>query len=228
MNMITGAATATANRLPVLLFPADVFMHRRQDPVLQQIEHPSYRDASANDCFRPVSRFFDRVTRPEQLMSSLPEAMRVLADPAETGAVTISLPQDVQGEPFDFPASFFAPSFWPIVRRPPAEEEIATAIKVICNAQRPLIIVGGGVRYSRAEEEISQLSRDFGIPVTETFARKGLRTVRGSCTRRNRGDWHPSSQPNRRRRGLHHLRWYTAARPRPGHRHCSNTRTSAS
>jgi 3D-(3,5/4)-trihydroxycyclohexane-1,2-dione acylhydrolase (decyclizing) len=172
-NMITGAATATANRLPVLLLPADVFMHRRQDPVLQQIEHPSYHDVSVNDCFRPVSRFFDRISRPEQLLTALPEAMRVLVDPAETGAVTITLPQDVQGEAFNFPKSFFAPCVWPIVRRPPAEEELAAAIAAICVARRPVIIAGGGVRYSEAEQELARFSAELGIPVSETFAGKG-------------------------------------------------------
>jgi 3D-(3,5/4)-trihydroxycyclohexane-1,2-dione acylhydrolase (decyclizing) len=173
MNLLTGAGTATANHLPVLLLPADVFMHRRQDPVLQQIEHPSYRDVSVNDCFRPVSRFFDRITRPEQLLKALPEAMRVLVDPAETGAVTIALPQDVQGEAFDFPTSFFAPRIWPIVRRPVAEQELSAAIEAIRDSKRPLIIAGGGVRYSEAEEELTRLSAELGIPVTETFAGKG-------------------------------------------------------
>jgi 3D-(3,5/4)-trihydroxycyclohexane-1,2-dione acylhydrolase (decyclizing) len=177
LNMITGAGTATANRLPVLLLPADVFMHRRQDPVLQQIEHPTYRDVSANDCFRPVSRFFDRISRPEQLLSALPEAMRVLVDPAETGAVTLSLPQDVQGEAFDFPASFFAPAVWRIVRRPPADEEIAAAVAAISASERPLIVAGGGVRYSEAEQQLGELSSVFGIPVCETYAGKGCGPV---------------------------------------------------
>jgi 3D-(3,5/4)-trihydroxycyclohexane-1,2-dione acylhydrolase (decyclizing) len=172
-NLLTGAATATANRLPVLLLPADVFMHRRQDPVLQQIEHPVSRDVSANDCFRPVSRFFDRITRPEQLLTALPEAMRVLTDPAETGAVTVALPQDVQGEAFDFPATFFAPRTWSIVRRPPAEDELAAAVAAIRAAERPLIVVGGGGRYSEAEVELARFSADLGIPVGETFAGKG-------------------------------------------------------
>jgi 3D-(3,5/4)-trihydroxycyclohexane-1,2-dione acylhydrolase (decyclizing) len=172
-NMITGAATATANHLPVLLLPADVFMHRRMDPVLQQLEHPSARDLSVNDCFRPVSRFFDRVTRAEQLLTTAPEAMRVLADPVETGAVTIALPQDVQGEAFDFPESFFAPRVWSIVRRPPADAEVLAAVAAIRSAKRPLIIAGGGVRYSEAEAQLEQFSADFGIPVGETFAGKG-------------------------------------------------------
>ncbi|MGH2950065.1 MAG: thiamine pyrophosphate-binding protein, partial [Solirubrobacteraceae bacterium] len=119
-NMLTGAATATTNRLPVLLLPSDTFANRRQGPVLQQLEHPVSADASVNDCFRPVSRYFDRISRPEQLLTALPEAMRVLLDPAETGAVTISLHQDVQGEAFDFPAALFAPRVWQIARRPPA------------------------------------------------------------------------------------------------------------
>jgi 3D-(3,5/4)-trihydroxycyclohexane-1,2-dione acylhydrolase (decyclizing) len=172
-NMITGAATATANRIPVLLLPADVFMHRRQDPVLQQIEHAGGRDVTVNDCFRPVSRFFDRISRPEQLLASLPEAMRVLVDPADTGAVTISLPQDVQGEAFDFPASFFAPRVWSIVRRPPATEELGAATAAIAAAKRPLIIAGGGVRYSEAEQALADLSAELGIPVAETYAGKG-------------------------------------------------------
>ncbi len=174
MNMLTGAGTATANHLPVLLLPADVFMHRRMDPVLQQIEHPTERDLSANDCFRPVSRFFDRVTRPEQLLKALPEAMRVLTDPAETGAVTIALPQDVQGEAFDFPQGFFEPRTWQIVRRPPAEEELAAAIEAIRGARRPLIVAGGGVRYAEAEEELARFAEALGIPVGETFAGKGV------------------------------------------------------
>jgi 3D-(3,5/4)-trihydroxycyclohexane-1,2-dione acylhydrolase (decyclizing) len=173
MNMLTGAGTATANHLPVLLLPADVFMHRRMDPVLQQIEHPVERDLSVNDCFRPVSRYFDRITRPEQLLKALPEAMRVLTDPAETGAVTICLPQDVQGEAFDFPESFFVPRTWSIVRRPPAAEELAAAVEAIRGAERPLIVAGGGVRYSGAQEELARFAEELGIPVGETYAGKG-------------------------------------------------------
>lgn len=178
-NMVTGAGTATSNRLPVLILPADVFVHRRQDPVLQQIEHPIYRDVSANDCFRPVSRYFDRLTNAEQLLTTLPEAMRVLVDPADTGAVTIALPQDVQGEVFDFPEAFFEPCVWSIPRRPAAEEELAAAVEAIRGAERPLIIAGGGVRYSEAERELAQLSEDFGIPVCETFAGKGCGPTSG-------------------------------------------------
>lgn len=172
-NMITGAATATTNRLPVLLFPADIINNRMGDPVLQQIEHPVERDVSANDCFRPVSRYFDRITHPAQLLSTLPEAMRVLTDPAETGAVVVCLPQDIQGAEFDFPESFFAPRVWPIRRRPATEEEIRDAAEIIRSAKRPIIVAGGGVRYSKAGEELARLSSEFGVPVSETFAGKG-------------------------------------------------------
>src|SRR5438876_8326148 len=127
-NMITGAATATINRLPVLLFPSDYYATRRQGPVLQQLEHPISGDVSVNDCFRPVSRFFDRVSRPEQLLTALPEAMRVLTDPVETGAVTIALPQDVQAHAYDYPAHFFEERTWRIERRPPEPQRIREAI----------------------------------------------------------------------------------------------------
>ena len=176
-NMVTGAATATTNRLPVLILPADVITNRRADPVLQQIEHPVDRDVSANDCFRPVSRYFDRIVNPEQLLSTLPEAMRVLTDPVETGAVTICLPQDIQGAVFDFPESFFQPRVWPITRRPAAAEELRGALEVIRSAERPLIIAGGGVRYSEAEGILGQLSDELGIPVAETYAGKGCGPV---------------------------------------------------
>ncbi|WP_315070531.1 3D-(3,5/4)-trihydroxycyclohexane-1,2-dione acylhydrolase (decyclizing) [uncultured Microbacterium sp.] len=172
-NMITGAATATTNRLPVLLLPADVINNRKGDPVLQQIEHPIERDVSANDAFRPVSRYFDRITTPSQLLSTLPEAMRVLTDPAETGAVVVCLPQDIQGETFDFPESFFTPRVWKIRRRPAPEEEILDAIEIIRTAKRPIIIAGGGVRYSDAAAELATFSATFGIPVSETYAGKG-------------------------------------------------------
>lgn len=172
-NMITGAATATTNRVPVLLFPADIINNRFGDPVLQQIEHPIERDVSANDCFRPVSRYFDRITHPAQLLSTLPEAMRVLTDPVETGAVVVCLPQDVQGAEFDFPESFFTPRVWPIRRRPATEDELREAAEIIRAAERPIIIAGGGVRYSKATEELARFSADFGIPVAETYAGKG-------------------------------------------------------
>src|SRR4051794_34199294 len=127
-NMITGAATATVNRLPVLLLPSDYFANRLVDPVLQQVEHPVDRDVSANDAFRPVSRYFDRISRPEQLLSSLPEAFRVLTDPADTGAVTVALPEDVQAEAYDWPTSFFDPRVWRVRRPLPEREVLAQAV----------------------------------------------------------------------------------------------------
>jgi 3D-(3,5/4)-trihydroxycyclohexane-1,2-dione acylhydrolase (decyclizing) len=172
-NMVTGAATATINRIPVLLLPGDTFANRRQGPVLQQLEHSLAGDVSVNDCFRPVSRFFDRIARPEQLLAALPEAMRVLFDPAETGAVTIALHQDAEGEAYDFPANFFAPRTWRVSRWPPADEEIAAAVEAISSSKAPLVICGGGVRYSGAEAETSELSNRFGIPVAETHAGRG-------------------------------------------------------
>jgi 3D-(3,5/4)-trihydroxycyclohexane-1,2-dione acylhydrolase (decyclizing) len=173
-NMITGAAGATVNRLPVLLLPSDYFANRVPDPVLQQLEHPLERDVSVNDAFRPVSRFFDRISRPEQLLASLPEAFRVLTDPAETGAVTISLPEDVQAEAHDWPNEFFERRIWH-VRRPPAEPELLReAIKMLKAAKRPVIISGGGTIYSEASEELKQFAEEFGIPVTETQAGKGV------------------------------------------------------
>ncbi|RGE22362.1 3D-(3,5/4)-trihydroxycyclohexane-1,2-dione acylhydrolase (decyclizing) [Leucobacter sp. wl10] len=172
-NMVTGAATATTNRLPVLLFPADIITNRFGDPVLQQVEHPVERDVSANDCFRPVSRYFDRITHPAQLLSTLPEAMRALTDPVDTGAVVVCLPQDIQGAEFDFPESFFAPRVWPIRRRPATPAELQDAVEIIRGAKRPLIVAGGGVRYAKAQEALAAFSAEFGIPVSETFAGKG-------------------------------------------------------
>lgn len=172
-NMLTGAAGATINRLPVLLFPSDYFANRLVDPVLQQLEHRIERDVSVNDAFRSVSTYFDRPMRPEQLLSSLPEAMRVLTDPAETGAVTICLPEDLQTEAYDFPNAFFDRRVWR-VRRPPAEPEaIARAADAIRAAKRPLIVAGGGAIYSEASQELEDLAATLGIPVCETQAGKG-------------------------------------------------------
>ncbi|MCE2526158.1 MAG: 3D-(3,5/4)-trihydroxycyclohexane-1,2-dione acylhydrolase (decyclizing) [Actinomycetia bacterium] len=171
-NMVTGAATATSNRLPVLLLPADTFARRRQGPVLQQIEDLMGGDITVNDSFRPVSRFFDRVSYPEQLLSALPEACRVLTDQADTGAVTISFHQDTEGEAWDFPARFFESRVWYITRRPPADEQIARAADLIRNSERPFLIAGGGVRYSRAGAAVAEFSERFGVPVGETFAGK--------------------------------------------------------
>jgi 3D-(3,5/4)-trihydroxycyclohexane-1,2-dione acylhydrolase (decyclizing) len=172
-NMITGAATATVNRIPVLLLPGDTFANRRPHPVLQQLESPVSMDLSVNDCFRPVSRFWDRINRPEQLLASLPEAMRVLTDQAETGAVTIALPQDVQPEAYDYPSSFFEKRIHRIARPIPPSSELSYAIELIRTAQRPLIVAGGGVIYSEASQALSDFCETFGIPICETQAGKG-------------------------------------------------------
>ena len=173
LNMVTGAALATTNRLPVLLFPSDQFATRVPDPVLQQLEDPTSLDVSVNDAFRPVSRFFDRVNRPEQLIPSLLAAMRVLTDPAETGAVTIAMPQDVQAEAFDWPVEFFRKRVWH-VRRPPAEPAaLERAAALIRAAERPLVVSGGGTIYSGASEELRAFASATGIPVADTQAGKG-------------------------------------------------------
>src|SRR5690349_17271896 len=172
LNMVTGAALATVNRLPVLLLPGDTYATRHQGPVLQQLQHPVEADASANDAFRPVSRFFDRITRPEQLLTALPAAMRVLVDPAHTGAVVIALPQDVQSHAYDYPAEFFAERDWTVRRLAPDPAEIARVAELIASAQRPLLVAGGGVHYSGASAELEALASQVGIPVAETFAGK--------------------------------------------------------
>jgi 3D-(3,5/4)-trihydroxycyclohexane-1,2-dione acylhydrolase (decyclizing) len=172
-NMLTAAAGATVNRLPVLLFPSDYFANRVPDPVLQQLEHPTEHDASINDCFRPISRFFTRITRPEQLLVALPEAMRVLTDPVETGAVTLALPEDVQTEAYDWPESFFAQRLWRVRRPSPEPELVAEAVKLVQKAQRPLIVTGGGTIYAEAEGELRVFAEAFGIPVVESQAGKG-------------------------------------------------------
>jgi 3D-(3,5/4)-trihydroxycyclohexane-1,2-dione acylhydrolase (decyclizing) len=172
-NMVTGAALATINRLPVLLLPGDVFATRVAPPVLQELEHPGAQDISVNDAFRPVSRFFDRVWRPEQLPSALLGAMRVLTDPAETGAVTIALPQDVQTEAFDWPAELLTPRVWHVPRQVPEPAALARAAEVIRGAARPLIVAGGGVIYSGATAELRAFAEAAGIPVAETQAGKG-------------------------------------------------------
>ena len=172
-NMISGAATAATNRLPVLLLPSDYYATRFQGMVLQQLEHPVSADVSVNDCFRPVSRFFDRITRPEQLLTALPEAMRVLTDPADTGPVTISLPQDVQAHAYDYPANFFERHEWRVERRVPDPRRVDETVRLLKAAERPMIIAGGGVHYSEACEALQEFSSMFGIPVSETFAGKG-------------------------------------------------------
>ena len=173
LNMVTGAATATVNRIPVLLLPSDSFANRAPDPVLQQIEHPIERDLSATDAFRPVSRYFDRISRPEQLIASLPEAFRVLTDPADTGAVTITLPEDVQAEAWDWPVRFFERRVWRVRRTAPAAADIADAVRVIVTATAPLIVTGGGTIYGEATAELDAFATRFGIPVVETQAGKG-------------------------------------------------------
>ena len=172
-NMVTGAALATINRLPVLLLPGDVFATRVADPVLQQLEQPNAQDISVNDAFRPVSRFFDRVWRPEQLPSALLAAMRVLTDPAETGAVTLALPQDVQAEAYDWPAELFRERVWHIPRTAPDPAAATRAAEVIRSARRPLIVAGGGVIYSGATHALKSFADAFGIPVGQTQAGKG-------------------------------------------------------
>jgi 3D-(3,5/4)-trihydroxycyclohexane-1,2-dione acylhydrolase (decyclizing) len=171
-NMVTGAALATISRLPVLLLPGDVFATRVADPVLQQLEYPAGGDVSVNDAFRPVSRFFDRVWRPEQLPSALLGAMRVLTDPAETGAVTIALPQDVQAQAWDWPAELFRDRVWHVPRTPPDRAALARAVEVIRSAQRPLIVAGGGVLYSEATQALRSFANAAGIPVAQTQAGK--------------------------------------------------------
>lgn len=172
-NMITAAATAHVNRLPLLLLPGDIFASRAPDPVLQQLENFGEPGMSVNDCFRPVSRYFDRILRPEQLISTLPQVMRVLTDPAECGPVTLALPQDVQTEAFDYPESLFVLNR-AIFRRPrPDRLELDRALSMLRAAKRPLIIAGGGVMYSLAENTLSNFAEKFGIPVAETQAGKG-------------------------------------------------------
>ncbi len=172
-NMITGAALATINRLPVLLLPSDTFATRVADPVLQQLEHPVERDMSVNDSFRPVSRFFDRVMRPEQLMSAMLGAVRVLTDPADTGAVTVAMPEDVQAEAFDWPVKFFDKRVWHVTRPVPDADSLQRAIVLLRSAKAPLIVAGGGVIYSEATEVLRRFVEVTGIPVAETQAGKG-------------------------------------------------------
>jgi 3D-(3,5/4)-trihydroxycyclohexane-1,2-dione acylhydrolase (decyclizing) len=173
LNLVTGAGLATVNRLPVLLLPGDTYATRRQGPVLQQLQHPVEADATVNDAFRPVSRFFDRINRPEQLLTALPAAMRVLTDPVETGAVVLSLPQDIQSHAFDFPAEFFAEHDW-LIRRPmPDADEVDAVRQLLERAEKPVIIAGGGVIYADATPELEDLASSAGIPVLETMAGKG-------------------------------------------------------
>lgn len=172
-NMITGAATATINRIPVLLLPGDIFARRNVGPVLQQLEYPGSQDVSVNDCFRPVSKYWDRINRPDQLMNALPEMMRVLTSPAETGAVTLALPQDVQTEAFDYPADLFEERVWHITRPAPDTGLLKRAAQWIRESKKPLIVAGGGVIYSEATDALAAFAAATGIPVGETQAGKG-------------------------------------------------------
>ncbi|WP_030248469.1 3D-(3,5/4)-trihydroxycyclohexane-1,2-dione acylhydrolase (decyclizing) [Streptomyces sp. NRRL S-455] len=172
-NLVTGAALATINRLPVLLLPGDYFASHAPDPLLQQLEHPVEADVSVNDTLRPVSRYFDRITRPEALIPSALQAMRVLADPAETGAVTLALPQDVQAEAYDWPEEFFAERVWYVRRPAPDPVELTAAVEAIRSAERPLIVAGGGVHHSEAEAALKALVDATGVPVASTQAGKG-------------------------------------------------------
>jgi 3D-(3,5/4)-trihydroxycyclohexane-1,2-dione acylhydrolase (decyclizing) len=172
-NMVTGAATATINRIPVLLLPGDIFARRNVAPVLQQLESPQSQDISVNDCFKPVSRYWDRINRPEQLLTALPEAMRVLTSPAETGAVTLALPQDVQAEAFDYPEAFFRKRVWHVQRTRPDLAVLQRAADLIRAAKKPLIVAGGGVIYAEATDALKALVEATGIPVGETMAGKG-------------------------------------------------------
>lgn len=171
-NMVTAAATATANRIPVLFLPGDTYASRQPDPVLQQIEHYHDVNITTNDAFRAVSKYWDRINRPEQLMTAMINAMRVLTDPADTGAVTIALPQDVQGEAYDYPVDFFKKRVHRIERRPPTAEMIRDAVELIKTKRKPLLICGGGVRYSEASEAFRIFAEEFNIPFGETQAGK--------------------------------------------------------
>lgn len=172
LNMVTAAATATVNRIPVLLLPGDNFATRQPDPVLQQLEVSGDYSISATDAFKPVSRYWDRIVRPEQLMSAVQQAMRVLTDPAETGAVTLALPQDVQAEAYDYPEAFFEKKVHFVERRLPSPDALGRAATAIAGKRKPLIIAGGGVLYSNAMQELHKFAHAFGIPVAETQAGK--------------------------------------------------------
>ena len=172
-NLVTAAALAHVNRLPVLLLPGDVFVSRAPDPVLQQVEDFQDGTVSANDCLRPVSRYFDRIVRPEQLLTALPRALHVLTDPALCGPVTLALPQDVQTMAYDYPAAMFAPNTVVFRAPPPSAEELARAVEMLRSARRPLLIAGGGVLYGLASDALRRFADEHGVPVAETQAGKG-------------------------------------------------------
>ena len=172
-NMVTGAAMATINRLPVLLLPGDIFARRNVAPVLQQLEQPYSQDISVNDAFKPVSRYWDRLNRPEQIITALPEALRVLTSPADTGAVTLALPQDAQAQAYDYPAALFDERVWHIPRGRPDAAQVQRAAEMIRASKQPLIVAGGGVMYSEATDALRKFAEQCGIPVGETMAGKG-------------------------------------------------------
>ncbi len=174
LNMVTAAGVAHANRLPVLFLPGDTFVGRAPDPVLQQVEHFGDPSVSVNDAFRPVSRYFDRITKPEQLLSTLPQVARVLTDPADAGPVTIALPQDVQAEEYDFPVAMFATRVHGVPRQRPDRDALAAAAEIVRAAERPLLVLGGGVRYSGAASEALAFAEAHGLPVVETVAGRTL------------------------------------------------------
>ena len=181
LNMVTGAALATTNRVPVLILPSDQFATRVPDPVLQQLEDPTSLDVTVNDCFRPVARFFDRINRPEQLIPSLLNAMRVLTDPAETGAVVLAMPQDVQAEAHDWPVELFRKRVWHVRRPVPEPAALERAVALIRAARRPMVISGGGTIYSEASEQLRALATATGIPVADTQAGKGAISYDHPC-----------------------------------------------
>ena len=225
-NMITAAAVAHVDRLPVLLLPGDVFASRRPDPVLQQVEGFGDGTVSANDCFRPVSRYFDRITRPEQIMAALPRALSVLTDPAECGPVTLALCQDVQAEAFDYPEALFAERLWHVRRLRPDASELATAVQLLRHARAPLIIAGGGVHYAEALDALDRFATQHGIPVAETQAGKSAlrhdHPLQSRCDRRHR---HIGGQPGRRGGRCRSSRWAPGCRTSPpDHGRCSGTR----
>jgi len=174
INMVTAAGTATVNRIPVLFLPSDTYADRQPDPVLQQVEHPMNYNITANDAFKPLSKYWDRVSRPEQLMTAMINAFRVLTDPADTGAVTVCLPQDVQGEVYEYPEEFFMKRVWHIERGPITDQAAQRAIELIKKKKKPMLICGGGVRYGHAEKDLVAFAEKFNIPFTETQAGKGI------------------------------------------------------
>ena len=174
LNMVTAAGTATVNKIPVLFLPSDTYACRQPDPVLQQVEYPMDYNVTANDAFKPLSKYWDRVSRPEQLMTAMINAFRVLTDPADTGAVTICIPQDVQGEAYEYPEEFLAKRVWHIDRRPITNQAAQRAVELIKVKKKPMIICGGGVRYSNAEKELVAFAEEFNIPFAETQAGKGI------------------------------------------------------